>query len=204
MVAQTLGFILLVAVVLFGAAGQILIPLFWAYLGVLAAVSVAGLLIDEDLARERMRPGGLIFMLCVAHWTIAGLNCRFHWSDTVPPSLRIAALAVFAAGLALFIWAMHVNRFSSSVVRIQQERGHQVVTAGPYRWVRHPGYAGAIPAIVASGMALCSWLAKALGALGVPLLLWRTIIEDRTLRAELPRYAEYAQQVRWRLLPGVW
>jgi protein-S-isoprenylcysteine O-methyltransferase Ste14 len=118
--------------------------------------------------------------------------------------LRIAALAVFAAGLALFIWAMHVNRFFSSVVRIQQERGHQTVTAGPYRWVRHPGYAGAIPAIVASGMALCSWLATALGTLGVPLLLWRAILEDRTLRAELPGYAEYAQQVRWRLLPGVW
>ena len=159
-----------------------------------------------------MRPGGhppglrlyFIFLLCVAHWTIAGLDRRFHWSDTVPLSLRIAALAVFAVGLALFIWAMHVNRFFSSVVRIQQERGHEVVTAGPYRWVRHPGYAGAIPAIVASGMALCSWLVTALGALGVPLLLWRTILEDRTLRAELPGYAEYAQQVRWRLLPGVW
>jgi protein-S-isoprenylcysteine O-methyltransferase Ste14 len=212
-VAQTLGFILLVAVLLFGTAGRIDIPVFWAYLWVLAAVSVAALfLIDEDLARERMRPGGhspglrlyFIFLLCVAHWTIAGLDRRFHWSDTVPLSLRIAALAVFAAGLAFFIWAMHVNRFFSSVVRIQQERGHQTVTAGPYRWVRHPGYAGAIPAIVASGIALCSWLATALGALGVPLLLWRTILEDRTLRAELPGYAEYAQRVRWRLLPGVW
>ena len=111
MVAQTLGFILLVALVLFGAAGRIDIPLFWAYLGVLAAVSTAGLfLIDEDLARERMRPGGhppglrlyFIFLLCVAHWTIAGLDRRFHWSDTVPLSLRVAALVVFAAGLALF------------------------------------------------------------------------------------------------------
>jgi protein-S-isoprenylcysteine O-methyltransferase Ste14 len=212
-VAQTLGFILLIALLLFGAAGRIDIPLFWAYLGVLAAASVAGLfLTEEDLARERMRPGGhlpglrlyFVFLLCVAHWTIAGLDRRFHWSDTVPLSLRIAALVVFAAGLALFIWAMHVNRFFSSVVRIQQERGHQVVTAGPYRWVRHPGYAGAIPAIVASGIALCSWLATALGALGVPLLLWRTIIEERTLRAELPGYTEYAQQVRWRLFPGLW
>ena len=213
LVAQALGFILLVAVVLFGTAGRVHIPIFWAYLGVLAAVSVAGLLLtDEDLAQERMRPGGhapglrlyFIFLLCIAHWTIAGLDRRFHWSDTVPLSLRVAALVVFAAGLALFIWAMHVNRFFSSVVRIQQERGHQTVTAGPYRWVRHPGYAGAIPAIVASGMALCSWLATALGALGVPLLLWRTIIEDRTLRTELPGYAEYTQQVRWRLLPGLW
>jgi protein-S-isoprenylcysteine O-methyltransferase Ste14 len=111
---------------------------------------------------------------------------------------------VFAAGFAFGLWATHVNRFFSSVVRIQRERGHHVVTAGPYHWVRHPGYAGAIPAVVASGMALCSWLATALGALGVPLILWRTIVEDRTLRAQLPGYAEYAQRVRWRLLPGVW
>jgi protein-S-isoprenylcysteine O-methyltransferase Ste14 len=213
MVAQTLGFILLVAVVLFGAAGRIDIPMFWAYLGVLAAGSIAGIfLIDEDLARERMRPGGnplgprlyAVFLLCVAHWTVAGLDRRFHWSDTVPPALRIAALAVFAAGFAFGLWATHVNRFFSSVVRIQRERGHHVVTAGPYRWVRHPGYAGAIPAVVASGMALCSWLATALGALAVPLILWRTIFEDRILRAQLPGYAEYAQRVRWRLLPGVW
>jgi protein-S-isoprenylcysteine O-methyltransferase Ste14 len=212
--AQTAGFLLLVAGVLFGAAGRLDIPMFWIYLAVLGGVCIASLLlIDEDLAQERMRPGGqplglrlwLAFLLCIAHWAIAGLDRgRFHWSDHVPLALRLAAIIVFASGLSLFVWAMHVNRFFSSVVRIQRERGHQVVTAGPYRWVRHPGYAGAIPAAVASGMAVCSWLATAIGALGVPLLIWRTIIEDRTLRAELPGYAEYARQVRWRLLPGVW
>ncbi len=211
---QSAGFLLLVAGVLFGAAGRVDIPMFWLYLAVLAGVCIASLLlIDDDLARERMRPGGqrlgprlwLAFSLCIAHWAIAGLDRgRFHWSDHMPLALRLTAIIVFASGLSLFVWAMHVNRFFSSVVRIQQERGHQTVTAGPYRWVRHPGYAGAIPAIVASGMALCSWLATALGALGVPLLIWRTIIEDRTLRAELPGYAEYAQKVGWRLLPGFW
>lgn len=99
---------------------------------------------------------------------------------------------------------MHVNRFFSSVIRIQRERGHHLVTGGPYRWVRHPGYAAALPAIVASGLALGSWLATATGALGVPLLLWRTIAEDRVLRVELPGYKGYSQQVRWRLLPGIW
>ncbi|MGH7032002.1 MAG: helix-turn-helix domain-containing protein [Stellaceae bacterium] len=78
------------------------------------------------------------------------------------------------------IWAARVNRFFSSVVRIQRERGHSLVTAGPYRWVRHPGYAGAIPATLASGIALCSWLTTSIGLLGVLLLLWRTIGEDRT------------------------
>jgi protein-S-isoprenylcysteine O-methyltransferase Ste14 len=99
---------------------------------------------------------------------------------------------------------MHVNRFFSSVVRIQRERGHALVTTGPYRWVRHPGYAAAIPAAVASGLALGSWISAAVGALGVPLILWRMVGEERTLRAELPGYAGYARRVRWRLLPGVW
>jgi protein-S-isoprenylcysteine O-methyltransferase Ste14 len=214
MAAQTLGFVLLLAVVLFGAAGRIDIAMFWLYIGVVAALAAAGLLlIDQDLAQERMRPGGrppgvrlyLIFLLCLLHWLVAGLDRgRLHWSDTVPLTLRIIALVVFAAGLTLFLWAMHCNRFFSSVVRIQEERGHHVITAGPYRWVRHPGYAGVIPATVASGIALCSWLAAAPGAVGVPLLLWRTIAEDRTLYTRLPGYPQYAQTVRWRLVPGVW
>jgi protein-S-isoprenylcysteine O-methyltransferase Ste14 len=211
---QTVGFLLLAAAILFGAAGRPDIPMFWLYLAVLAGVSIAALfLVDEDLAQERMRPGGqplgprlwLVFLLCIAHWTIAGLDRgRFHWSDNVPGVLRIGAVIVFAAGLSLFVWAMHVNRFFSSVVRIQRERGHHLVTAGPYRWVRHPGYAGAILAAVASGIALCSWLATAVGALGVLSILCRVIAEDRTLQAELPGYPEYVQSVRWRLLPGVW
>ncbi|HMD62367.1 MAG TPA: isoprenylcysteine carboxylmethyltransferase family protein [Stellaceae bacterium] len=212
--AQTVGFLLLVAVTLFGTAGRLDIPMFWLYLAVLAGVSIAGLLlIDEDLARERIRPGGqplgfrlrLVFLLCIAHWAIAGFDRgRFQWSDHIPRALRLGAIVAFAAGLSLFVWAMHVNRFFSSVVRIQRERGHHLVSGGPYRWVRHPGYSGAVLAILASGIALCSWLATAVGALGVPLLLWRTIVEDRTLLAELRGYPEYAQKVRWRLLPGVW
>ena len=211
---QTAGFLLLVAAMLFGAAGRPDIPMFWLYLGVLGAVSIAALfLIDEDLAQERLRPGGqppgfrlrLVFLLGIAHWVIAGLDRgRFHWSDNVPRVLRLGAIIAFAAGLSLLLWAMHVNRFFSSVVRIQRERGHHLVTGGPYRWVRHPGYAGAIPAVVTSGIVLCSWPATAIGVLGVPLLLWRLIVEDRTLQAELPGYPEYAQAVRWRLLPGVW
>src|SRR5207245_10011062 len=132
MVAQTLWFILLVTAVLFGAAGRIDIPMFWLYVGVIAAVSVAGLfLIDEDLAQERMRPGGhppglrlyFIFLLCVAHWTIAGLDRRFHWSHTVPISLRIAALVGVTAGRASFIWAPYVNRFFAAGVRTHPARG---------------------------------------------------------------------------------
>jgi protein-S-isoprenylcysteine O-methyltransferase Ste14 len=122
----------------------------------------------------------------------------------VPTPLRFAALAALALGLALMLWAMHVNPFFSSAMRIQKERGQHVVEAGPYRWVRHPGYAGGIPAMAASGLVLSSWLAAGFGILGALWLLRRTIVEDRMLRAELPGYADYARRVPSRLVPGLW
>ena len=214
MFAQSLGFPLFVAVILFAAAGRVDLPFYWVYVAIIAVLSVGGLfLIGEDLARERLRPGGkplpwslrVAFLLCVLYWVLAGLDRgRFHWSDTVPLWLRIVALAVFTAGSALGLWAMHVNPFFSSAVRIQNERGQRVISDGPYRWVRHPGYATAIPVLVASGLVLCSWLATALGAAGTLWLLRRTVVEDRLLRIALPGYADYARQVRWRILPGVW
>jgi protein-S-isoprenylcysteine O-methyltransferase Ste14 len=214
LVLQSAGFPVLVAAVLFAAAGRLDLPLYWAYVAIMAALSVGGLfLIGEDLARERRRPGGkpppwslrLAFLLCLAHWAIAGLDRgRFHWSDTVPLPLRFAALAALALGLALMLWAMHVNPFFSSAIRIQKERGQRVVEAGPYRWIRHPGYAGGIPAMAASGLVLSSWLAAGLGILGALWLLRRTIVEDRMLKRELPGYEDYARRVPWRLVPRLW
>jgi protein-S-isoprenylcysteine O-methyltransferase Ste14 len=211
---QTSAFILLLAAVLFGAAGEIDIAAFWGYVAVVAVASGVGLLlIDRDLAQERMRPGGrrpgarflFIMLLLLAHWAAAGLDRgRLHWSDAVPPALQLAGLVLFAIAWSAIVWAMHVNRFFSSVARIQRERGHRLIDGGPYRWLRHPGYSAAIVAALASGVALGSWLAAAVGTLGVPLLLWRTIIEDRLLRAELPGYREYAKRVPSRLMPGLW
>jgi protein-S-isoprenylcysteine O-methyltransferase Ste14 len=98
-----------------------------------------------------------------------------------------------------------VNRFFSSVVRIQSDRGQYVVTTGPYAVIRHPGYVGGILFVLASGIALGSWLATAMLAVStLPFLLYRTVTEDRILQAELPGYCDYAGRVRWRLMPGVW
>ena len=128
---------------------------FWEYLVVCAGIFHRGqrVTIDPDLFQERARPGGqplklryyALLLPPIVHWCIAGLDVgRFHWSDSVPPALQIVGLAIFALAIALIIWAMRINRFFSSVIRLQEDRGHELVTDGPYRWVRHPGYIAAI------------------------------------------------------------
>jgi protein-S-isoprenylcysteine O-methyltransferase Ste14 len=212
---QSAIFLILAAVALFAAAGTIAILGFWLYLAILAAIIVASLLsLDPGLLRERMRPGGqrpplalrLFTIVMFLHWIVAGLDLgRFHWSDGVPPWIQAIGLITLAAGYALCFWAMAVNRFFSSVVRIQSDRGQHVVASGPYAYVRHPGYLSGIVIILASGPALGSWLAAVLViASSLPFLLYRAVSEDRTLQAELPGYSDYARYVRWRLLPGIW
>src|ERR1700733_10804800 len=212
---QSAVFMVLAVAALFGGAGTFAIPAFWIYLAILAAIFVASLVaLDPDLARERMRPGGqkppmalrLFAFVLVAHWLIAGLDRgRFHWSDNVPLWLRVIGFIAVAGGYALCLWAMRENRFFSSVIRIQSDRGQHVITAGPYAVIRHPGYAAGILIIAASGIALGSWLAEALLVLTtLPFLLYRAITEDRILKVELEGYRDYAARVRWRLLPGIW
>jgi len=177
---QAASFVVLNAVALFAAAGTVQILGFWVYVAVFAAVMVASFaFLDPGLLRERMRPGGqrpplalrLFTAVLVLHWIVAGLDRgRFHWSDGVPAWLRAAGLIALAAGYGLALWAMLVNRFFSSVVRIQSDRGQYVVTTGPYRWIRHPGYLAGIMVIVASGIALGSWLGAAGRAAGLPRL----------------------------------
>jgi len=212
---QSIGFFAVAVIALFVSAGTAAIVTYWAYLAIFAAVFIASfVLLDPDLARERMRPGGkrppvslqIFTAVLVAHWCVAGLDHgRFHWTDTVTAWLQWLSLAALAAGYALCLWAMHVNRFFSSVVRIQTDRGQVLITSGPYAIIRHPGYLAGIIIILASGLALDSWLATGfLAAFSLPFLLYRAISEDRVLQAELPGYRDYARQVRWRLLPGVW
>jgi protein-S-isoprenylcysteine O-methyltransferase Ste14 len=203
------------AAVFFLCAGRWDLPFAWAYFGLWLAAGLAGAaLADPGLARERMRPGpgGTDYLLLTvmipvwfAQYALAGLDVgRLHWTDTVPLAVQILCLVGVAAALAVVTWAVAVNRFFSSVIRIQRDRGHQVVTAGPYRYVRHPGYTAAIVLMLCSGPALGSWLAAVPSVLMIPLLLRRTILEDRTLREQLEGYAEYAQKLRYRLVPGVW
>jgi len=211
---QSLVFVVMQAATLFGAAGRIDIVEFWVYVAILAAVSALSLtLLDPDLMQERMRPGGRrvglrflpIIVVMFVHWTVAGLDRgRLHLSDTVLPGLEAVALALFALAWIVFVWAMYVNRFFSSIPRIQSERGHAVITTGPYRFVRHPGYTAALLAAVTSGLALGSWISTFIAPIALVGLVWRTMVEDRMLQSDLPGYADYAARVRYRLVPGIW
>jgi len=190
-------------------------PYFWAYLGIFVAFMVLVLVtIDPGLLRERLRPapGGkdrrlraVLAPFALAHFAIAALDvAHFHWSDTVPPGLRIAGLAGVAMSLGLVGWAMAVNRYFSPVVRIQDERGHHVVEAGPYRYVRHPGYLGMVAAALCSPLAIGSWWSMAPIGGYLLFIIRRAALEDRFLRDHLPGYAEYAAKVRYRMVPGLW
>ncbi|MFO0972087.1 MAG: isoprenylcysteine carboxylmethyltransferase family protein [Phycisphaerae bacterium] len=208
-------FLLIWAGCLFGSAGRLDLPFFWAYLGLLIAMLVIAVrIMDRELLRERFAPapGGhdrhlrwIALPILASELVIAGLDVgRFGWSRPLPPGLRIAALGVVAASLAFAIWALRVNRFFSPVVRIQSERGHHLVTGGPYRFVRHPGYASAVLGWPAGAIALGSWWALLPLLVLAVLLVRRTALEDRYLREQLPGYAEYAARVRYRIVPGVW
>lgn len=135
---------------------------------------------------------------------VVGLDARFGWSSPFSLPVKIAALVVILAGYALGSYALMENRFFSGMVRIQTDRGHQVVSSGPYRWLRHPGYAGALLSYVATPFFLDSqWAFLAVLFLLIVLVV-RTALEDRFLQNELPGYRDYARRVRFRLLPGVW
>ena len=135
---------------------------------------------------------------------LAGLDQRYGWTGAFHPAAQIFALIVCASGYALVVWATASNAFFSQIVRIQSDRGQTVATHGPYRFVRHPGYVGMILFELAISTLLASWWAVMAGGFCAFLLILRTALEDRTLRSELAGYADYARQVRYRLLPGIW
>ncbi len=214
-----LVFLLALGTSMFLAAGRLDWDLGWIFLGGLTAGQTAMTLLllptNPALLGERswMRKGSkpwdtLIVSLGDAGWlvlgVVAGLDARFHGSPRLPIEVPVIGFGLLGLGYLVFLWAITSNRFFSSFVRIQTDRGHTVETSGPYRYVRHPGYAGALLVYSASPLALASLWAAIPALLMVCLFLYRTVREDRTLQVELDGYAAYAQRVRYRLLPGVW
>ncbi len=199
--------------IIFIAAGRMDLPAVWGIIGLLAAFMVGMMVVaDPGMIRERVRPGTgnqdrftqpVSAVLLLAHWLVAGLDVgRFQWSP-VPLPVQIAGLIGYAACLVMLLWCLRVNRFYSSVVRVQCDRGHEPITVGPYAIVRHPGYAASIVAALCGGVALGSWLGMIPVVLFAALFVRRTLLEDAMLVRELPGYAPYAKTVRYRLVPGV-
>ena len=208
--------------ILFLSAGRLDWVWGWVLLGLLAAVLISHVLIlvpiNPELLAERSRgirqEGAKGWdkwiatfaagMGTVPTWIVAALDVRFEWSASVPLALHIGGLVGSVLGWALFMWAMGANAFFSEAVRIQEERGHTVATGGPYRYVRHPGYVGAILALLATPLLLGSpWALIPAGLAAIGYVV-RTALEDGMLQEELDGYPEYAQQTRYRLLPGIW
>lgn len=135
---------------------------------------------------------------------VAGLDERFHWSPPLSLYLQIVGLVLVVVGYAFATWAMLANRFFSAVVRIQTERGHQVVDNGPYAIVRHPGYSGSLLAGIGFPLALSSLWALVPLMLVLIVTVVRTRLEDQTLQDELPGYVDFTTKTRFRLAPGIW
>jgi len=135
---------------------------------------------------------------------VAGLDHRFGWSPVFPLSLIVLGLLLISLGYAFATWALIENRFFSSVVRIQMDRGHVVCDSGPYRIVRHPGYAGIILALLGIVLALSSMWTLIPAAVALIIAVIRTVLEDQTLQDELPGYRDYARRVHYRLIPGIY
>ncbi|MCX6026258.1 MAG: isoprenylcysteine carboxylmethyltransferase family protein [Chloroflexi bacterium] len=209
---------LVMAAILFLAAGTAAWPGAWIYLGgLLAPGLLTPLVVDPGLLAERMtrrhpdqKPWdrilfglyGLVNGLVVP--IIAGLDRRYAWSPALPGWWTWVALLVFAGGWAVNLWAMAANKYFAEVVRLQLDRGQTVVSSGPYLHVRHPGYLGGMLVLLSCPFLLGSLWALSAAIVGTSLLVVRTALEDRMLQAELPGYAEYAAKVRYRLLPGIW
>ena len=146
----------------------------------------------------------IYFILIFAHPFVAGLDRRYTWSAPVSPFIYVIGNLLMGLGFVPLTWSMIANRYFDVTVRIQELDAHRVETAGPYRFVRHPGYAGIILQFLALPVAVGAWTALIPSVLGIVVFVIRTALEDRSLREELPGYAEYAQQTRYRLLPGIW
>jgi protein-S-isoprenylcysteine O-methyltransferase Ste14 len=217
---QNLIWVATMGALLFVSAGTLRWPSAWVFLATIASLGLScGLWLaktDPALLAERLRPVMqsdqpaadkkfiLVFGCTALIWfAVIGLDARYHASD-VPVALQALGWAMIAISTGFIMWVLRENSFAAPVVKLQTERGHRVVSTGPYAWVRHPMYSGTVLFFGGAPLLLGSWWGLAMSPLFVVLFAIRARIEERALIAGLPGYADYAARVRYRLLPGVW
>jgi len=220
LIFQVVGTFVVFGLALFLAAGTIFWTAGWAYLILFLGFSVTVtrwlLRHNPGLLKERMTGIGKanqpawdkIFFVAVEIFFLAWLvlmpldAVRFRWSQ-MPVWLQLAGAAILLSSFYIFFLTFRENPYLSPAVRLQPERGQTVISTGPYRYVRHPMYAGVIPFVVGTTLLLGSWC----GLLGLILMFgiaFRAVREERVLRAELPGYTAYTAGVRYRFIPYVW
>ncbi len=212
-------FLFVLGIVLFLPAGDIRWAKGWLFLLVFLVLTAASSLYlwrtnpDIFVARSKIHPGTkrwdkvlmpFLLLSFVAVFIVAGLDAgRFHWS-TVSLGVIVLGYVLLCVGFLISIWVYKVNKFAEPSVRIQTERGHQVIDTGPYAIVRHPLYSGALLMFAGIPLALGSFWALIPTAVGTVVIIVRTVLEDWTLQEELEGYQDYAGRVRYRLIPGIW
>jgi protein-S-isoprenylcysteine O-methyltransferase Ste14 len=218
-IIQVLVFFSIETGALFVAAGRVNWLEAWVYaglrLGALLTLGIWAARKNPEIVNERGRSsdntkswdkvfGAFYAPLLLITPIVAGLDAgRFNWS-VVPTVWKVAGFLALIPAMILPYWAMAENRFLVTTVRIQEERGHQVVTSGPYRFVRHPMYTGGVLLSLGAPLLLGAWWALIPGGLAALALVARTALEDRTLQSELHGYQAFTHRTRYRLLPGVW
>ena len=218
LIERVLAFLLGMAVV-FILAGRMNYWQGWVFGGIfIIGFSIAAVIYanEIDLAKERVKPGpgtkwwdkvfyAFYIPLHLTVIVVASLDAgRFLWTAQLPAPVYIVGYIAHIFSYFIALWAMGTNRFFSSVVRIQEDRGHEVIQEGPYRFIRHPGYVAGILAGVSTSLILGSLWALIPGGILIPLFIIRAYLEDNTLKKELSGYADYAKKVKYRLVPGVW
>ncbi|PWR72517.1 methyltransferase family protein [Methanospirillum lacunae] len=203
-------------ILLFLSAGTVYWAMGWLYILIfLITNSFISIYINSDLSNERIKKHTnskkwdhylliLIFLFGVIVWIIAGLDHRFGWSGNIPITIQVFSTLMVIFGNVLFTWGILSNNYFSTTVRIQSERGHLVISHGPYRFLRHPGYLGVCSYTIFQCFMLGSVWALVPAAVVVVAFVIRTYLEDETLQRELTGYKEYAKNVRYRLIPEMW
>jgi protein-S-isoprenylcysteine O-methyltransferase Ste14 len=215
-------FLLLNPAILFISAGTFRWSMAWVHSGLVIVLTLVSRIAmfrwNPDLAQERAnyrnaegvkswdRYLGVLVGIYgnLAMLIVAGLDKRFGWSPEIASWVSWIAVMLALLGFALGTWALVENRFFSAVVRIQTDRGHTVCQSGPYRYVRHPGYLGAIIFSAVTPLILGTIWALIPAGMTIVITIVRTALEDKTLKDELDGYQSYAKQTRYRIIPGLW
>ena len=216
---RELSGLIVMGVALFWSAGTIAWWSAWAALGVMLgwmiAMATITIIINPEMLLKRLGPQtgakqwdisllSLISLVQLVKYMIAGLDHRNHWTNNFTASAQLIALVLCILGFSLFVWAAASNRAFSQIVHIDSTGKQEVASKGPYKYVRHPGYLGAIVYEIAVPVLLSSIYALPIGIVTVGLFIVRTAIEDGSLTKELEGYKEYSKRVQYRLIPKIW